>query len=459
MEIEDFFNNRELYNCASPKKRRYDVNSSSDGNCEEFFSDILSPEEIGFFSPKQIAIEDLSSEYQNNFFFDVIKQVESDPIFSFNMPPKIKTEKENIQTNSFQINTPLFIKNETKNIQEISWNKNNNNVIQNNLQPTYTLDISPKTRVSNNPKDISITVTIKIPTKNITNLKNLPDKILLWSSTKKLTEKVNAICEDGVNEIQVDTSSCFIVLINFDLKDKDDVFVSNCNEHLTKEKQGCQFANYPGPCLFKHVAPLSISKKSIKLKNSNVDAIYLTKTFVNLKIDKKGHFCKSSKYKLNLNSQLVLPSSLQRIGINCTQTLSTNVNYSKQIVTDSYWVEKLMNLCHSAQINFSTQRVYSLSINTPQLSEELSKIISSFQHISEVDVRYVNPFIPSNFILQLLTSIYEKCIHIKVITVNGSIDQWKRDPNRWAIIEKLTERYWDLKIQFYSSNTIETREN
>ena len=147
------------------------------------------------------------------------------------------------------------------------------------------------------------------------------------------------------------------------------------------------------------------------------------------------------------------------MGVSCEQKLCTNVNYSKQIVTDCYWVERLMTVCHSAQINFSSQRVYSVSISSPQLSEELSKIISSFQNISEIDIRYVNPFISSNYVMQLLSFLYEKTIHIKLITISGSVEQWKKNPNYWNLIEKLSERYWDLKIQFYSSGNFETKAN
>eukprot|EP01091_Cochliopodium_minus_P002395 TRINITY_DN1225_c0_g1_i1.p1 TRINITY_DN1225_c0_g1~~TRINITY_DN1225_c0_g1_i1.p1 ORF type:complete len:464 (+),score=150.91 TRINITY_DN1225_c0_g1_i1:112-1503(+) len=461
MDNQEYFNNHED-NSLSPKKRKFYGN-----NNEDIFSDIFSTEEM-VMNP----FEKAETTNFNYLFDDVIMQGESDPVFSMNpqqSPTIVKKENmENVNNNNNIINKHKpMINNNNKNYQQVVSNmppKNfpvkENTVNRNNIfQSTYTLDISPKTRVSNNPKDISVTVSIKIPFQNVKDIKNFPDKILLWSANRKLTEKVMAISEDGVNEVQVDTSTCFVVLIHFDLRDKDDVFISNCNEHLAKEKQGCQFSNYPGPCLFRHVGSLSSSTKLIQLENSSVNALFLTRTFPNLKIDKKGHFCKSSKYKLYLNSHILFPVSLQYLGLSCTQKLATNVNYSKQIVTDCYWVEKLINVCHSAQLRFSSQRVFAIAINSPQLSEELSKIISSFQHVTDVDVRYVNPFISSNFVVHLLSSLYEKSTHLKLITVYGSIEQWKKDPNYWNLIEKLNERFWDLKIQFFSSGLIQTREN
>ena len=271
---------------GSSRKRKLENHNDSTtiSGEQDFFSDILSPEEMRIFDHK--SLNESINDY-DHFFFDVIKQENDDPIFFMNnyIAPKIKSEISKQSNDSF---TTINIGSQSFPEMKIEPSMMVKNEDIRTLQPTYTLDISPKTRVSNNPKDISITVTIKISNPNVCKMKELPDKILLWSSSKKLTEKVTAISEDGVNEVQVDTSSCFVVLMNFDLRDKDDLFVSNCEDHLSKEKQGCQFANSPGPCWFRHVAPLSIIKKNVTLENSSVEALFLTRTFQNLRIDKKG---------------------------------------------------------------------------------------------------------------------------------------------------------------------------
>jgi len=190
-----------------------------------------------------------------------------------------------------------------------------------------------------------------------------------------------------------------------------------------------------------------------------VNALFLTRTFPNLKIDKKGHFCKSSKFKLYLSSQMIFPSCMKEAGITCSQTSTTIVNYSKHVVTDGYWLEKLMESCPTAELRFYAQRINFLYINSPKLPEDLAMLIPCFTYLSELDIRWVNPFVNSNHVCHLLAKLYEKCIHLKILTLQGPQSAWKQSNTHWTAIEKLQSRLWDLNIQFFQSEQIPNLDN
>jgi len=231
-------------------------------------------------------------------------------------------------------------------------------------------------------------------------------------------------------------------------------YLGPCGGHLSKEKEGCSFADFPGPSLFKHVAPLNINKRIVGLGVSSTEAMILQTSFNNLKIDKKGHFCKSSKFKLYLTSQVAFPVNLQVAGISCTQSSSTIVNYSKHVVTDGYWLEKLMETCPTAELRFFAQRINFLYINSPKLPEDLATLIPCFSYLAELDIRWINPFVNTNHVLNLLSKLYEKCSHLKILTLQGPKGVWKASAAHWLGIEKLQGRLWDLNIQFFEPDHI-----
>merc|ERR1712232_1151390 len=106
-----------------------------------------------------------------------------------------QTQNQNHQQNQHQQNQHQQNQNQQNQHQQ---NPNEQRLM--NLEPTFSVDISPKTRVSNNPKDICVAVHINIPLfklKQLFGKQKIPDKLLLWSSSHKLTETVKAVSPDG----------------------------------------------------------------------------------------------------------------------------------------------------------------------------------------------------------------------------------------------------------------------